>query len=140
MVFFLFFSLYILVCEDTNGFALFEVCSAVMVTIASLMEADALYLRFSVIKKYRNFYHEGQVQLGELIKFVDWTGMRRRQLYKGNDPKVLIVIKQFVIIESQKRLSPVRKGRKYIWWYIYGYGFLRLSIILFMSYQLLQHY
>ena len=66
--------------------------------------------------------------------------MRRRQLYKGNDPKVLKVIKQFVIIESQKRLSSVRKGRKYIWWYIYGYGFLRLSIILFMSYQLSQHY
>ncbi len=122
---------------DTIEFTLLEIIVAVIVTICFLMELDAFFLRVCALRPYENLYYEGQNQLGELIQFMDWTGMRRRQLYKGSDPKVLEVIRQFLIIELQEFLSPVRKGRKYIWWFIYGFGFLRLSLMVFICYLLL---
>lgn len=125
---------------DTIEFTLLEIIVAVIVTICFLMELDAFFLRVCALRPYENLYYEGQNQLGELIQFMDWTGMRRRQLYKGSDPKVLEVIKQFLIIELQEFLSPVRKGRKYIWWFIYGFGFLRLSLMVFICYLLLGNY
>lgn len=124
----------------TIEFTLLEIIAAVIVSICFLMELDALFLRVCALRSYKNLYFEGQNQLGELIQFMDWTGMRRRQLYKGSDPKVLEVIKQFLIIELQEFLSPVRKGRKYIWWFIYGFGFLRLSLMVFICYLLLGNY
>lgn len=137
MLFLLLFFLCFPLCFATVEFSLFEIIVAVIGTLCFLMELDVFFLRMSAVKPYKNLYYDGQKQLGDLIKFVDWTGMRRRQLYKGNDPKVLEVIRQFLIEESQEYLSPVRKGRKYIWWFIYGYGILRLSLMVFMCYQLI---
>ena len=140
MLFFLLLFLCFSFNSDTVEFSLLEIIAAAIITMCFLMELDAFFLRVGVVRSYKSLYYEGQNQLGELIQFVDWTGMRRRQLYKGNDPKVLEVIKQFIIIESQEILSPVRKGRKYIWWFIYGFGFLRLSLMVFICYLLVRNY
>lgn len=106
--------------------------------IVFLLQAQAHLLIVRAVTPYRELYGRGQEQLSELIKYMDWTGMRKRQIYKGADKEVTQTIKQFIVIESQARLSPVRKGIKYITWIIHGYGFLRLCFLLVTCYCVLK--
>lgn len=111
---------------------------SIIFIMSFLLQVHAHWLIVHAVRVYRQLYLQGQEQLGELIKFVDWTGLRKRQLYKGNDIKVTEHIRQFALIESQSRLSPVRKGTKYITWIIHGYGFIRLLLLIVTCYWIVR--
>ncbi len=79
------------------------------------------------ISKYRSAYREGRGTLSMMVKIIDWTVFRKRQLYHTNDLNAIDDINRY-ISESQKRLSPVRDGALY-----YLHEFLLTLIILTTS-------
>lgn len=63
-------------------------------------------------KQYNRSMRLGRKILAELIKIVDWTGLRKQQLYKGNNPKAEKSILRYYN-ETQHWLSPIRQGINY---------------------------
>lgn len=68
--------------------------------------------RGKAFKQYNRSMRLGRSILAELIKIVDWTGLRKQQLYKGNNPKAEKSILRYYN-ETQNWLSPIRQGINY---------------------------
>ena len=59
------------------------------------------------VYQYKRTYKEARIALSKMIKIIDWTVYRKRQLYHANELAVIDTINCF-LDESQRRLSPVR--------------------------------
>lgn len=64
------------------------------------------------VRQYQNMHHDGRKLLSEMIKIIDWTAFRKRQLYHSNDLSAIDDINMF-LMESQRSMSPVKDGVKY---------------------------
>jgi len=62
--------------------------------------------------QYNKSVKIGKRILSDLIRIVDWTGLRKQQLYKGNNPIASKSIARYYK-ETQNWLSPVRQGINY---------------------------
>lgn len=63
-------------------------------------------------QQYINLYYDGRKLLSDMIRIIDWTTFRKRQLYHTNDLSAVNDINMF-LIESQETLSPVKDGLQY---------------------------
>lgn len=62
--------------------------------------------------QYQSMYYDGRKMLSDMIKIIDWTTFRKRQLYRTNDMSAIKDINMF-LRESQETMSPVKDGYQY---------------------------
>lgn len=85
--------------------------------------------------KYKNLYDGGRKLLSEMIKIIDWTVFRKRQLYRTNELSAINDINMF-LTESQQTLSPVKDGWNYNELSVLG---INLILTVSMTIQLIVH-